>query len=1002
MGLKRYARLWFGLLCLTAPCTGYAIEPEVTASDLPRVPATPPERALQTFRVKPGFEMQLVASEPLVMDPVAMDIDEQGRLWVAEMRDYSERREERLGRIRMLVDTDGDGTYDKSFTFAENLPWPTALLCIQGGVLVGTTPDVLFLKDTNGDHRADVSEVWFTGFAVDSLKKLNVQALLNSFHWGLDNRVHGSASVSGGKIRCPKKPDQAVVELRGTDFSFDPRTLDFRAETGGGQHGMSFNNEGRKFLCSNSDHLQYALWDIRYATGQPGVELPNSHESIALDGPAAEVYRISPEEPWRVLRTRWRVTGAVPGMIEGGGRSSGYFTGATGATIYRGNAFPSEYLGDAFVADCGSNLIHHKKVREVGIHYQAERAPDEAHVEFVACTDNWFRPVQFFNAPDGTLYVIDMYREIIEHPWSLPESIKKHLDLNSGNDRGRIYRMAPTGFHAPPPPRLDQASPKDWVALLEHPNGWHRDTAARLLVEKADPETVPAIEAKARHSLSPLGRLHALWVLQGLHHLSPAVLQSAATDSVPWIREQVLKLVEPWLQTHQTEAWVQEILRRAASDPNVRVRYQLAWTLSQWHHAEKSPLLQELLRRSAADPELTPPILNALDDHARAFPVLLALLPRPTASGSTPTPTLLAPLARMAGAVGSPAEFETFTAWIRTQSPSALTVTLLSALAQGLNTQKQRLMDRCPDPAVKTHLDWARTALTNPNATPIPELTYAAAAKLMGYLPFSPYGESLLQTAPGSLPDSARNAWVQAISTLSDPSTATRLLQNWRAIPERVRSELLSVLLRKRGWIPAVLEALERGALARTEITASQLQQLRSIQDPAIQSRVQTLLGSATGTQRQETINRFLPSLAMDGERALGETIYEKRCMNCHRYGGKGRAVGPDLESVRSMGKEKLLTQILDPNREVAPQFIAYTATLKSDESVVGRIVQESPDSITLRGADGNDLTLQRNQILKLTSAGTSLMPEGLEEGLSSQDIAGLLNFLTHDSPKRQ
>ncbi|HAM71625.1 MAG TPA: cytochrome C, partial [Verrucomicrobiales bacterium] len=417
-------------------------EPEVAPGDLPRTPPVEVRNALKTFQVKPGFTLQVVAAEPLVVDPVAMDFDEEGRLFVVEMRDYSERRDERLGRIRMLEDVDGDGRYDKSTIYADNLPWPTALLCYHGGVFIGTTPDILYCKDRNHDGVADTREVVFTGFASDSLNHLNVQALLNSFHWGLDNRIHGSASVSGGHVTSPRFKGRPAIDLRGLDFSFDPRQFDIRPESGGGQHGMCFDNTGHKFVSSNSDHLQQVVYEDRYSRVGSWVDLPPVRRSIAVDGPAAEVFRISPDEPWRVIRTRWRVTGAVPGMIEGGGRPSGYFTAATGVTVYRGNAYPREYWGDVFVADCGSNLIHHKKLRHQGPDLLAERPPDELHREFIASTDNWFRPVQFVNAPDGTLHVLDMYRETIEHPWSLPESIKKHLDLNSGNDRGRIYRIA--------------------------------------------------------------------------------------------------------------------------------------------------------------------------------------------------------------------------------------------------------------------------------------------------------------------------------------------------------------------------------------------------------------------------------------------------------------------------------------------------------------------------------------------------------------------------------
>src|SRR5258706_4274244 len=239
---------------------------------------------------------------------------------------------------------------------------------------------------------------------------------------------------------------------------------------------------------------------------------------IAVDGPAAEVYRASPEEPWRVIRTKWRVRGNLSGPIGGGGRSAGYFTGATGVTIYRGNAYGPEFEGDAFIGDAGGNLVHRKKLLPDGAIVKAQRAADEQTSEFVASTDTWFRPVQFANGPDGCLYVIDMYRETIEHPWSLPESLKKHLDLNSGNDRGRIYRVVPEGFKRPGKVRLGEASMAELVKTLAHPNGWHRDTAARLIYERQDRAAVPLVEALlANHGAKPqaaeveLGRLHALY-----------------------------------------------------------------------------------------------------------------------------------------------------------------------------------------------------------------------------------------------------------------------------------------------------------------------------------------------------------------------------------------------------------------------------------------------------------------------------------------------------------
>ncbi|MEY2428924.1 MAG: hypothetical protein QOJ40_1809, partial [Verrucomicrobiota bacterium] len=494
-----------------------AAEPTVTSNDLPRIPAVEPKDALKTFQVKKGFHIELVASEPNVVSPVALSFDERGRMFVVEMIDYSERRDEvpHLGRIRMLEDTDGDGVFDKSTVFADNLPWPTAVFCYDGGVFVGSTPDILYLKDTNGDGKADIREVVFTGFA-DGVKRINVQAMLNTFIWGLDNRIHGATSGNGGMIKSLKHPEAKTLDLHGRDFVIDPRTMTMTSEAGGGQHGLSFDDSGRRFACNNSDHIRLYRYDDGYAARNPNFSMPAGLVSIAVDGPAAEVYRISPEEPWRVIRTKWRVAGLVSGPIEGGGRSAGYFTGATGTTIYRGNAFPSAFLDNAFLGDAGGNLVHRKLLIPDGVGLKAQRPPDEEKVEFVASTDTWFRPVQFANAPDGTLYIIDMYREVIEHPWSLPDNIKKFLDLNSGNNRGRIYRVVPDGFKQPRLPRLDKAGASELVATLENPNGWHRDTAARLLYERRPKAAVPLLIKLIEKSKAPLARMHALYVLDGL------------------------------------------------------------------------------------------------------------------------------------------------------------------------------------------------------------------------------------------------------------------------------------------------------------------------------------------------------------------------------------------------------------------------------------------------------------------------------------------------------
>ena len=352
-------------------------------NELPRYPAVAPVDAVSTWRIKTGFKLELAAHEPQLCSPVAVAFDERGRMFVCEMIDYSERRDvtPHLGRVSMLEDKDGYGVYETSTVFADNLPWPTGLICANGGLYVIAVPDILFFKDTHGIGIADVREIVYTGFGTNT-KKLNVQGLANCPQWGQDNRIHLQCGPSGGgKVTCLKRPDLAAIDVSGHDFWFDPRTYDFGREAGGAQFGMSFDNFGRKFACSNSDHLQYFVYDERYAGRNPYFRMPSARQSVAADGGAAEVYRISPDEPWRIVRTRWRVAGVVNGMVEGGGRVSGYFTGATGTTVYRGDAYGPDFLNNTFTGDAGGQLVHRKKIVADGVSVIGKRPDDEQDFE---------------------------------------------------------------------------------------------------------------------------------------------------------------------------------------------------------------------------------------------------------------------------------------------------------------------------------------------------------------------------------------------------------------------------------------------------------------------------------------------------------------------------------------------------------------------------------------------------------------------------------------------
>ena len=979
------------VLCVLSLDSGRAASgpagPTLEPKDLPRVPAVEATNAFKTFQIKKGFHLELVASEPLVMSPIAMCFDENGRLFVVEMRDYSEMRDAHphLGRIRMLEDSNGDGIFDKATVYADDLPWPTGLLWYDGGLFVAASPDIIYFKDTNGDGKADLRKVVFTGFGAGMGDKLNVQALLNSLTWGMDNRIHGQTASNGGKVVPADEPNRTPLNLNGRDFYFDPCTMVMQAETGGGQYGMCFDDRGRRFVCSNSHHIQTFMYEARYGERNRFYNMPPAIVDIPVDGPAAEVYRISPEEQWRVIRTKWRVTGVVPGLIEGGGRASGYFTSATGITIFRGNGWPKDDLGDAFVADCGSNLVHRKKIRTEGVALVAERPPDENKVEFLASRDLWFRPVQLANAPDGTLYIADMYREVIEHPWSLPESIKKLLDLNSGNDRGRIYRVVPDGYKQPKPPQLGKASIKQLVETLENPNGWHRDTAARLLYERQDKTAIPLLIALVEKSKSPLGRTHALHTLDGLGGLNQGVVLTALNDSDATVREHAVLLSENFKAAPSEKLWAK--LEQMAADPSSQVRYQLAFTLGEFNRPERFAALARIAAQDVNSDWTRSAILSSLAHGAGELFGQLA--GNASVCDSSAGQHFLRELVSLVGIQNRSEEVERVLDFIGKVTDQGLSFGLVRAFGEGIQRGGGNLANTSAK--IKTVFDSASKVADDVHAT---EQTRIEAVRLLGLTSYSESGGGLLSLLSSEQPQTVQLAALSTLGRFTDAPVGPELVKRWEVLTPRLRSEALAVLLARAERAAVLLHAIEKGTIQASVLDSAQTKFLRNHRDKDVRQFAEQLLGAKAATPRQQVIDSFMSSLEVKGNPVRGRKIYQERCISCHRLGGEGYALGPDLVTVKNTGREKMLVNILDPNREVRPEYVSYVVETRDEASFIGIISSETGNAVTLRQAYGKEDVIQRSNIRKMQSQGQSLMPEGLEAGLTPQDLADLLTYI--------
>jgi len=963
------------------------------SAELPRIAPTEPAEALGTFEVRPGFKIEQVAAEPLVRDPVAAAFDADGRLYVVEMCDYSEDSEGHLGAVRLLEDTNGDGRFDRSSHFAENLSWPTAIACYDGGVFVGAAPFIFYLKDTDGDGRADVNRTVFEG-----LGRSNVQGLVNSFNWGLDNRIHAATSSSGANLRRPVEdggsPDAKPIAISGRDFAFDPRTLEVTPESGGAQHGLSFDRWGRKFVCSNSDHIQLVMFEDRYVARNPHLAAPGPRISIAADGPQAEVFRISPIEPWRIVRTRLRKSGVVPGIVEGGGRPAGYFTGATGTTIYRGDAWSADFLDNSFTGDVGSNIVHRKKLESQGVELVANRA--EPGVEFVASRDIWFRPCQFLNAPDGTLYILDVYREVIEHPLSLPPVIKKHLDLTSGSDRGRVYRVVPEGFKQRPLPHLSTATTAELVATLGSSNGWHRDTAARLLYERQDKTAIEPLKVLARSCELPEGRMHALYALDGLDARASETLAAALQDAHPRVRQHAVRLAESLVSK---DAALQTELFALAADDDPLVRYQLAFSLGELPASpERTAALGAIARRDADDRWIRLALQSSLaqgagdllatllaDEGFRAAQGAGALATTLAAQvGAEQRPEELSAVLRNVGALGS--------------DSASLASATVRGLGEGLARHGRRLHDLATSTsdtqvrdAIARLLADARTRAADDTLAPDVRVEAIATLPLDD---FSAVQDVLEALVDGRQPQEVQLAALSALSRFGEDSVAEMVLAAWPMLGPRVRAEAGEVLFARPNRIKALLAALESGKMAVTDLDPMRLKALAKHSDREIASRAESLVGQLALGRRQDVVAAYRSALELKGDVERGRAVFRKTCAACHKLEGAGHEIGPNLATIQNRGSEAILFNVLDPNREVNPQYVNYTLVTNDGRTITGMMAAETATSVTLRRAEGAEDTILRGDIDELASTSLSIMPEGLEKEIDPQAMADLLAYL--------
>ena len=997
---SNYFSMLYGLLVITTSCQGNSNTNQSESAI----------KALSSFEIAPGFQIELVASEPMVADPVDMMIDEYGLMYVVEMPGYPLDKGG-TGKIKLLTDNDGDGQMDNSTVFADGLMLPTGIMRWKKGVLVTDAPNVIYLEDTDGDGKADVRKIILTGFALS-----NPQHNVNNPLYGLDNWIYLAHEYSistelykeefgdeGEDVFFPEQPQHPRLpkNANSRNVRFRPDSHELEMTAASSQFGHTFDPWGHHLLVSNANHIFQELIAARYLQRNPDLLVTKVTKTLSDHGQPANVFPIT-KNPQFQLYTE-----------------VGVFTSATGLETYQGGAFPAKFDNSTFVAEPVSNIVHVDKLTDDGVSYTASRAYEQK--EFLASTDSWFRPVNMYTGPDGALYVLDYYRKIIEHPEWMAEEVVQSGGLYDGTEKGRIYRITPTGVKSINQPKgllLGNASIEQLVDALASPNIWWRRNAQRLLVDRKDKKAIPLLKLMAKNTEYPLGRLHALWTLQGFGQLSTEIVKEGLTDEVSGIRENAIKLAESYLD----DASIIHALLALQNDEDPKVRYQLLLTLGFVNTPSVIEARQAILFKDIEDEWIQ---VAALSATSLDFNNLLELV-LDRFEGDIPAYASLAQrLSAMIGRKGQNVrELLKRATNSRSKEVYAWQAPVLKGLAEGIKRKELSTTDyRMEQHAlIKAFLQHPSADIRNASLQLLQEIGLPDGSKTVNALqqakkmiqnyrlPIERRVESLNFLALGNpVRDSAllkeliapgeplpiQLAALKTLSSIPDQTVSKYVLEQWQVMTPAVRTVALQTFLKNSNRTTLLLDAIETGRIQKTNIDRALAVSLMSSQDQALKTRALALFSEDKDNQRQKIVKQYAGSLKISGNAVEGKQVFQQNCAICHQIGGtNGINFGPDLASIRNRQPASILNDILDPGQSITDGFDLWTVTLNGGESIQGIVSAETPFAITVLKVGGQETTISREDIQSLHPLGMSAMLAGLENAIDHQEMANLLAYI--------
>jgi len=936
-------------------------------ADIP--PPRSPDKALRSFELSIPGRIELVAAEPLIADPIAFDWGPDGRLWVAEMADYPlgvDGNGKVGGRVRVLSDRDGDGQYDTSVVFLDDLPYPTGIKVWRRGVLVSTAPDVFYAVDLDGDDRADHRETLFSGF-----REGNQQHRVNGLRWGLDNWLYLANGDSGGEIVSSKTGKS--INISGRDLRIRPDGGAMDTVAGQTQFGRNRDDWGSWFGGNNSNPGWHYVLDAEMIRRNPHAPPQSMRQNVTSPPGAAPVFPRS-----RTL-TRFNDFSRAD-----------RFTSACSHEIYRDQAWP-DMRGDLLICEPVHNLVHRHKLTSDGATFSGSRHPSETDRELLTSTDNWFRPVMVRTGPDGGVWVADMYRLVIEHPEWIPKSWQQRLNLRDGENAGRIYRIVPPekegGVSHTSAPNLADMSLSKLIGALEHPNGWVRDMAQQMILwRQGEQSSVVEIRDLLQDSSVAWGRVHAISVLHGLGRLQPKDLLVGIRDSDPHVRAHSLRMGREVTDGPFAEA----VYDLAGSESDPRVQLQIAYWLGQPKEIRAARQLAVLANRigndrwllAAVASSIRPDTLSAFSDELHGRMGVNAPL------------VLRSTILRMSIASRG---WGTISKWLPT-SPGSDDERrfLLQNLARVLQATRGKDLD---EDRLAVGLQVARRIAADPKSSG--DLRRDA-LEVLGFFASDHTGDAALAQSllsPGE-PPSIQIAGVRLLLRVSRKDGTDVVLSRWRSLTPRVRDAFVEELLRDDQTTTILVDRIEDGTVRRSELGTRIQQLLRESRDEGTRRRIAKLwTGEST---RKVVIEKYAAATEIPGNIDRGKELFSKHCAACHRLQGVGHDVAPNLAALTDRSAKALLIAIMDPNQAVEDKYVDYIVVTNDGRTFRGMMGLETDTHVVLHAGDNKQFTIPRSDIEELVSSGRSLMPDGFERQVDQQQLADLITYLqrTRSAPK--